>query len=145
MSLSGVTTISKVKFKVTAAEKEYYVDKVTVRAVPEGVSYKMADRSYVTKISGYHLEILVEADDVIQDSGTTEDFIALQAEIEDSSTSVYFYPDASQSENYEVVNINFNPRIVLETDFDTRINGDVIVCNTKDLITKTNLEWYKKF
>ena len=105
----------------------------------------MADRSYRTKIAGYHLSILVFADDVVQDSGTTEDFIALQAEIEDSTTSVYFYPDASQSENYEIVNINLKDRTVLETDFGTRIDSDVIQCNTKSMITKTNLEWFKKF
>ena len=145
MSLLNIKTIDKVKFKVTAAEKEYYVDKVIVKAKPEGKVYKMADRSYVTKTAGYHLSILVFAEDVVQDSGTTEDFIALKAEIEDSGTSVYFYPDASQSENYEIVNIKLKERTVLETDFGTRVDSDVIQCNTKSIITKTNLEWFKKF
>ena len=145
MSLSGYKSIEKVKFVVGSAAKEYYVDKVLIKAKPEGRIIQLADRSYRSKVAGYHLSIVVFAEDVVQDSGTTEDFIALQAEIEDTSTTVTFYPDASQSENYEVLNINLKERTLLETDFGARIDSDVIRCNTKSMVTKTNIEWYKKF
>jgi hypothetical protein len=118
---------------------------VLIKAKPEGRIIQLADRSYRSKIAGYHLSIVVFAENVIQDSGTTEDFIALQAEIEDTSTTVTFYPDASQSENYEVININLKERTLLETDFGARIDSDVIRCNTKSMVTKTNIEWFKKF
>ena len=145
MSLSGITTIEKVKFKVTAAEKEYFVDRVVVKAKPEGKTYTLANRSIVTKIAGYRLNIEVFSEDVQQDSGTTEDFIALQAEIEDSTTSVYFYPDASQAKNFEVVNGNLKERTILETDFNTRIDPDLIMCQSKGLASKSDIEWFIKF
>jgi hypothetical protein len=145
MSMSGITIIERVKFKVGANEKEYFVDKVRIKKKPVGKVIKMADDSYRTKIRGYHLAIEVLADDVVQDSGTTEDFIALQAEIEDDSSTVYFYTDASQSENYEVININLNESILYETDFDTRVDTDFIVCNTKEIVDKADIEFYKKF
>ena len=145
MSLSGIHTIEKVKFVAGSAAKEYYVDKVLIKAKPEGKIIQLADRSYRSKIAGYHISIVIFAEDVVQDSGTADDFISLQAEIEDTSTSVFFYPDASQSENYEVININLRERTLLDTDFGARIDSDSIRCNTKSMVTKTNIEWYKKF
>ena len=145
MSLLGVHTIEKVKFVVGSAAKEYYVYKVLIKGQPEGIRVKLSNRSYSKKIAGYHLSIVVFAEDVVQDSGTAEDFISLQAEIEDNSTSVFFYPDATQSENYEVIISNLKERTLLETDFSARIDSDVIRCSTKSLVNKSNIEWYKKF
>lgn len=144
MSLSGVQIIEKVKFTVST-DRVYLVDKVTVKAKPEGKIYKMADRSYKTKIAGYHLEMIIEAQDVQQTSGTAKDFISLQADIEDPATTVDFYPDATQAEHYEVTNTNLNARTIYETDFNTRIDSDYIICNTVDIISKSDLLWYKKF
>ena len=135
MSLSGYKSIEKVKFLVGTAAKEYYVDKVLIKAKPEGRVIQLADRSYRSKIIGYHLSIVIFAEDVVQDLGTAKDFIALQSDIEDNSVPVYFYPDASRLRKYEVINIDLKERTLLETDFGARIDSDVIRCNTKNMVT----------
>ncbi|MCP9289985.1 hypothetical protein [Gracilimonas sediminicola] len=145
MGLSGVTQIEKVKFTVGGSAREYYVDKVQLKAIPQGYSRQLGDYSYKTAIAGYHLQGVIQAQDAEQTSGTDEDFKSLQLEIEDDSTTVAFYPDASQSENYNVVNIDLGGKVWYETEYDARVDADVITFVTQDLLTKSDLEWYKKY
>ncbi|MEQ9091781.1 MAG: hypothetical protein RIE52_11865 [Balneola sp.] len=145
MSLSGVTTISKVKFVVAAASKEYFVDKVVLRKSTVGEVRRLGDGTNSFRKRFQYLIGTISAQDVEQDSGTSLGFRALQLDIEDSSVTVAFYPDASQSENYNIVPVSFRDQSWYETEYDARVDGDSLTFITEDSLTDTQLEWYKKY
>lgn len=145
MSLSGVTTISKVKFVVAAASKEYFVDKVLLRKKTIGEIRRLGDGTNSFRKRFQYLVGAISAQDIEQSSGTNLPARDLQLDIEDNSVTVAFYPDASQSENYNIVPVSFEDSVWYETEYDARVDSDLITFITEESLTDTQLEWYGKY
>lgn len=146
MSLEGVKQIEKVKFtsNTFSGDREYFVDKVTLSKRAVGDVRRMADGSITTRKRFQYLVGVIEAQDVELDVGSSYDFRELQLAIENEDNTVNFFPDASQSESYQVRALNFDDMLWYETEYDSRVDGDQIRFITASSLTDSQLNWYRK-
>lgn len=153
MSLSDVNTISAVKFDVTpsgggATGREYIAKNIRVQRLWRGEQWMTADFVRHTNTLSLHLIFTLSGSDIDQVSNLAnlKDPITLQGDLEDTDGfTVELYPDADQTKKFTV--IAFNPERLTLAEFEhmARTDEDSLQCITKNKVTRTDVEFFKKY
>lgn len=151
MSLSSVNTISAVQIDVTPSggsttSREYVARNVRVMKQINGKSRQLADDSIYTKVDSYHLIFEMGGSDIDQIDSGLRGPRDLQLDLEDpDGFTVELYPDADQTKKFEVVAFDLSDQQLASFVNMARTGSDRLLCKTIEAVTRTDIEWFKKY
>lgn len=153
MSLASVNTISAVKFDVTpsggsATSREYIAARVHVQRLWRGQQWMTSDYTRHVYTEALHLVFTLSGSDIDQTSNTGDlkPPLELQGDLEDTDGfTVELYPDADQAKKFTVIAFNPDQLTALELEHMARVDQDTIRCITQSKVSRSDVEWFKKF
>lgn len=153
MSLADVNTISAVQIDVTPSggsttARGYVAADVRVMVQWTGQTWRTSDEVNHINTKARHLVFLLQGSDIDQVTNTGNKrgpgLIQLDLEDEDGYT-VELYPDADQATKFEVIAYDPGQREVLALENMARVDQDTIKCITKSKVSRTDVEYFRKF
>lgn len=153
MSLSDVATISAVKFDVTpsggvATSREYIAASVQIQKLWQGQSWMTSDGVRRVNTRFRHLVFTLSGSDIdqVSNTGNLRDPILLQEDLlDEDGYTVELYPDADQTKKFTVIAWDPGGELLTEFDHGSRSDEDIITCITKNKVSRTDVEWFRKF
>lgn len=152
MSLSNVNTIDSLTIAVTPSggvrsEREYVAHNVQVQRLWRGEQWMTGDYRNHIHTTARHLVFTLSGSDIdqVSDTGNYRDPLVIGEDLLDTDGyTVEIYPDSAQSKSFEVIAFNPQRLTVLELTNMARTDEDSIVCITRDKVSRSDVEWFRK-
>lgn len=154
MSLSDVAVIDGVKIDVTPSggattSRSYIASNVQVSIKWDGQqwTYSNNQNNIVTQAQWLVFTIAGDWIDQIGNTGNLRAPALINEDLKDpSGYTVELYPDKDQAQKFEVIAYNPNQGSPLAAfENGTRSDPDQIRCITREKVTRTNIEWFRKY
>lgn len=154
MSLTDVNTIPAIQIDVTpdggaTVGRQYVARSVQVQKLLKGQeTWMTADGIWHTNTLYRHLVFTLSGSDIDQISNTAnkrDPLLLAEDLLDESGFTVELYPDADQSKKFTVIGWQPGDEIIAAFEYGSRSDEDLIRCITKEKVTRTDIEWFKKY
>lgn len=153
MSLSDVNTIAAVQIDVTpdggsTVSRQYVAARVQVqKKLKDQDTWMTSDGTWHTNTRFRHLVFTMSGSDIdqVSNTGDKRDPILLAEDLlDESGYTVELYPDSGQSKKFTVIAWEPGGENLASFEHGGRTDEDLIRCITKEKVTRTDIEWFKK-
>jgi hypothetical protein len=143
MSLVDTLSIPTLVFDIDGTDYTFSARNVVCEVVWVGKKWQDGGKNNRIKTQGYHLRFEVSGADIAQTAGTTRDSREMQTDLNDDSKVCKIQPDSSDSKEFTVIGTG-ESFTIYSAFYGGRNDDDIITCETKDLITATDIHYFIK-